>query len=77
MSSWSAKWFFFLVIGFLIFTVSGGYAAKWKAVFTAKAQGGTVANSPSTNAFSAALGGSSDTLQGALDPSLNPTGGGG
>jgi hypothetical protein len=34
MSSWSAKLFFFLVVGFVIFTVSGGYGSVWKQIFT-------------------------------------------
>lgn len=34
MPSWSAKGFFFMVIGFLIYTVAGGYAPKWKAILT-------------------------------------------
>lgn len=34
MPDWTGKWFFFLVIAFLIFVISKGDGPKWKAIFT-------------------------------------------
>jgi hypothetical protein len=34
--NWSSRVAFFIVVAFLLFTVSGGYAAQWKNVFAGK-----------------------------------------
>lgn len=45
MPSWSSKWSFFLIVGFLIYTISGGYGSAWKAIFTRSVASGS-GNSP-------------------------------